>query len=123
MPKVRVYFVLCLRFDRWFSTNLKAAILNPYAFSLAIKRSCERQSNAFYRSVRSAPNRWDVTRKEEKAYSMPYSSYRIYIVRYSYTATHNLFNQICYFLLLETKGFEHVGFVTMNSNYTQGPHT
>ena len=39
-----------------FSTNHKAAMLNPYGFGLAIKRSCERQSNAFDRSVRSAPN-------------------------------------------------------------------
>ena len=31
-------------------------MLNPYAFSLAIKRSWERQSNAFNRPVRSAPN-------------------------------------------------------------------
>ena len=46
----------------------------------------------------------------------------VYIVRSSYSTTHNLFSQMCYFLLLETKGFEHVGYVTMNSNYTQGPH-
>ena len=44
-----------------------------------------------------------------------------YIVRSSYTTTHNLFNQICYFLLLETKGFEHVGYVTTSSNYTKAP--
>ena len=31
-------------------------MLNPYAFSLAIKSSLERQSNAFDRSVRSVPN-------------------------------------------------------------------
>ena len=46
-----------------------------------------------------------------------------YIVCSSYTTTHNPFNQICYFLLLETKDFEHVGYVAMNSNYNQGPHT
>ena len=31
-------------------------MLNPYAFSLAIKRSWEKQSNAFDRSVRSTPS-------------------------------------------------------------------
>ena len=25
--------------------------------------------------------------------------------------------------MLETKGFQHVGYVTMNSNYTEGPNT
>ena len=45
-----------------------------------------------------------------------------YLVHFSYTTTHNLFNQVCYFLLLETRGFEHVGYITMNSNYSQDPH-
>ena len=36
--------VLCFRFSSQFCTSLKAAILNPYAFSFVIKRSCERQS-------------------------------------------------------------------------------
>ena len=31
-------------------------MLNPYAFNFEIRRSCERQSNAFDKSVRSAPN-------------------------------------------------------------------
>ena len=53
--KSEFILVLCLRFDRQFFTNLKSAMLNPYAFSLAIKKSCERHSNAFDRSVRSAP--------------------------------------------------------------------
>ena len=39
-----------------FFTNLKAGTLNPYAFSLAIKSSWERQTNAFDRAVRIAPN-------------------------------------------------------------------
>ena len=51
--KSEFILVLCLIFDRYICTNLKAAMLNPYAFSLAIKRSCERHSNAFDRSVRN----------------------------------------------------------------------
>ena len=31
-------------------------MLNPYAFNFATRRSCERQSNAFDKSVKSAPN-------------------------------------------------------------------
>ena len=31
-------------------------MLNPYAFNFAMRGSCERQSNAFDKSVRSAPN-------------------------------------------------------------------
>ena len=31
-------------------------MLNPYTFNFAIRRSCERQPNAFDKSVRSAPN-------------------------------------------------------------------
>ena len=31
-------------------------MLKPYAFNFAIKRSCKRQSNAFNKSLRSAPN-------------------------------------------------------------------
>ena len=31
-------------------------MLYPYAFNFVIRRSYERQSNAFYTSVRSAPN-------------------------------------------------------------------
>ena len=42
-----------------------------------------------------------------------------YIVCSSYKRTHNLFNQICYFLLLETKGFGNIGYATMSFNYTQ----
>ena len=54
--KSEFMLVLCLRFGRYFCTNHKAVMLNPYAFSLAIKSSSERQSNVFDRSVRSAPN-------------------------------------------------------------------
>ena len=31
-------------------------MLNPYAFNFTFRRSCERQSNAFDKSVRSVPN-------------------------------------------------------------------
>ena len=31
-------------------------MLNPYAFNFAMRGSCERQSDAFDKSVRSAPN-------------------------------------------------------------------
>ena len=51
--KSKFIVCLCFRYGRKFCTNLKASILNPYAFSLAIKWSCKRQSNAFDRSVRS----------------------------------------------------------------------
>ena len=32
-----------------------AVILNPYAFDFAIRRSCERQSDAFNKSARVEP--------------------------------------------------------------------
>ena len=50
--------VLCFRFERKFCTSYTAAILNPYAFSFAIKRSCERQSNALERSVMRTPTKY-----------------------------------------------------------------
>ena len=47
--EIRVYF------GPFFATQL-CSFASRYAFSLAIKRSCEKQSNAFDRSFRSAPN-------------------------------------------------------------------
>ena len=49
-------FVLGIRFLRQLCRNHKADMLNPYEFIFTIRRSCERQSNAFDKSVRSALN-------------------------------------------------------------------
>ena len=48
--------VICLQFLKKSCTNLSESIMNLYAFDFAIKRSCERQSNALERFARGAPN-------------------------------------------------------------------
>ena len=48
--------VLYFLFDKWLCINRNIYKLDPYTLNLAIRRSCERQSKDFERSLRSAPN-------------------------------------------------------------------
>lgn len=51
-----MFFLYTILSIRWLCANHKADMLNLYAFNFGIRKSYERQSNAFDQSITIAPN-------------------------------------------------------------------
>ena len=52
----------CLRWLRYDSISLSASLVTPYASSLAINKSCGKQSKALDKSIKMAPTRLFLSR-------------------------------------------------------------